>query len=311
MSATGGSRIWGPLVALWLIWGSTYLGTAVMARTLPPLTGSGGRFLIAAVILAVVVAAVSGPRALRISAAQFRALAVMATMLLAVGIGTLSLALRYVPSGIGALLVAVMPLWIIVFRLQARQRPARRTLAGVAVGMIGLAALVLPGGTTPVAGTERDVLLWSLAIVGSNFLWALFSWRSPRYDLPANAFVTTTYEMAIAAVVLMGAGAVIGERVDPGQVTGSSWWAFAFLVAASIGGFGAYTWLLGRAPLSLVSTYAYVNPVVAVLLGWLLLGEAITSDVLLGLTVIVGGVALVVSGERMPAKAIESSGHSP
>jgi drug/metabolite transporter (DMT)-like permease len=94
-------------------------------------------------------------------------------------------------------------------------------------------------------------------------------------------------------------------------VTVSSWWAFGFLVAASIGGFGAYTWLLGRAPLSLVSTYAYVNPMVAVLLGWLLLGEAITTDVLLGLTVIVGGVALVVSGERAPTKAIESAGHSP
>lgn len=311
MTAGGGSRIWGPLIALWLIWGSTYLGTAVMARTLPPLTGSGGRFLVAAVLLAVVVAVVRGPRALRVTAAEVRALAVMGTMLLAVGIGTLSLALRYVPSGIGALLVAVMPLWIIVLRLRAGQRPAGRTLAGVAVGMVGLAFLVLPGGTTPVAGSDRDVLLWSLAIVGSSFVWALFSWRSAGYALPRNPFVTTAYEMAIAAVVPIGVGAVIGERVEPAQVTVPSWWAFTFLVAASIGGFGAYTWLLARAPLSLVSTYAYVNPVVAVLLGWLIIGEAITSDVILGLTVIVGGVALVVSGERVPAPPIESSGHSP
>lgn len=308
MTVRRGSSFWVPLVLLWIIWGSTYLGTAVMARTLPPLLGSGGRFLIAAALLAAVVAIVRGPRALRITRAQVRSVAIMGTALLAVGIGTLSLALRYVPSGIGALLVAVMPLWIVVFRLRSGDRPARLTLAGVAVGMAGLALMVLPGGTTPVAGTDRDVLLWSLAIVASSFCWALFSWRSTRYDLPSNPFVTTAYEMAVAGVVLITVGLLRGERVDSAAVTSQSWWAFAFLVAASIGGFGAYTWLLGHAPMSLVATYAYVNPVVAVLLGWLLIGEAITSDVLLGLTIIVGGVALVVSGERRtPAPADAAS----
>ncbi len=94
------------------------------------------------------------------------------------------------------------------------------------------------------------------------------------------------------------AGAVRGERLQAELVTASSWWALAYLIAASIGGYSAYTWLLARAPLSLTSTYAYVNPVVAVLLGFLLIGEAITHDVLLGLTVVVGGVVLVVTGER-------------
>lgn len=310
MTVRRGSSFWVPLVMLWLIWGSTYLGTAVMARTLPPLMGTGGRFLLAAGLLAAVVVIIRGPGELRITRAQLRSATVMGMMLLAVGLGTLSLALRYVPSGIGALLVAVMPLWIVVFRLRSGDRPARLTLAGVAVGMVGLALMVLPGGTTPVAGTDRDVLLWSLAIVGSSFCWALFSWRSTRYDLPRNPFVTTVYEMAVAAIVLMTVGVLRGERLDPAAVTPPSWWAFAFLVGASIAGFGAYTWLLGHAPMSLVATYAYVNPVVAVLLGWLLIGEAITSDVLLGLTIIVGGVALVVSGERRTPAPVESASPS-
>jgi drug/metabolite transporter (DMT)-like permease len=104
--------------------------------------------------------------------------------------------------------------------------------------------------------------------------------------------------MAFAALALILAGVLRGERLYPDQIDSGSWWAWAYLVVASLGGYTAYTWLLGNAPLSLVSTYAYVNPVVAVLLGWVIIGEPLTTDVLLGLTVVVGGVMLVVTGER-------------
>lgn len=295
---TSGLGVWGPLVALWLVWGSTYLGIAVVGTSMPPLMANGSRFLAATLVLGLVLVASRGPRVLAVSAPELRSVAVMGVALLGVGIGTLSLAERYIPSGIAALLVAVMPLWVILLRLRAGDRPQRLTLVGIAVGFAGLALMLLPGGTTPVAGTDTDVVVWSIAVMGSSFCWAYFSWRSIRYPFPRNPLVTTTYEMLFAGIALMLVGAVRGERIHVDAIQPDAWWAWAWLIAASIAGYTCYTWLLGHAPLSLTSTYAYVNPVVAVLLGFLIVGEAITRDVLVGLTVVVGGVALVVTGER-------------
>lgn len=295
---TGGASVWVPLVALWLVWGSTYLGIAVVGRSMPPLIGNATRFVMAAALLGVVLVVSRGPRVLRVTAVELRSTAVLGVALLSVGIGTLALAERYVPTGIAALIVAVIPLYIVLLRLATGDRPAPLTLVGVAVGLGGLAVMLLPGGTTPAAGTELEVVLWSLAILASSFCWAFFSWRSARYAFPRNPLVTTTYEMAIAGVVLIVAGLLAGERVDLETARPDAWWALGWLVTASLIGYTAYTWLLGHAPLSLTATYAYVNPVVAVVLGFLILSEPVTSDVLIGLTVVVGGVALVVTGER-------------
>jgi len=293
-----GLQVWGPLVVLWLLWGSTYLATAVLIRSVPPLLGSGLRFLTAAVLLATLVAIVRGPTTLRVTKPQLRSMATMGVMLLGVGIGTVALSERYVPSGIIALIVAVNPLWIMIFRMRAGERPAVPTLVGVCIGMVGLAFMMMPGGTHVVSGTDTDVAVWSMAMLVSSFVWAFFSWRSSSYDLPSNALVTTAYEMAFGAVALIVVGLATGERLHLDQVQTGSARAWIYLVAASLAGYSAYTWLLGNAPMSLVSTYAYVNPVVAVFLGWLLIGEPVTSDVILGLTVVVGGVVLVVTGER-------------
>jgi drug/metabolite transporter (DMT)-like permease len=295
---TSGVSVWVPLIALWLVWGSTYLGIAVIGTSMPPLMGNATRFLAAALLLGLALVLVRGPRVLAVTLEQLRSTAIMGVALLAVGIGTLALAERYVPSGIAALIVAVMPLYVILFRLRAGDRPPGLTLLGVAIGLGGLALMLLPGGTVPVSGTDADVVLWSAAILASSFCWAYFSWRSARYTFPSNPLVTTTYELAFAGAALLGIGAIRGERVQLEAVQPDAWWAWAWLVAASLIGYTCYTWLLGHAPLSLTSTYAYVNPVVAVILGSLLLREALTRDVLLGLTVVVGGVALVVSGER-------------
>jgi drug/metabolite transporter (DMT)-like permease len=291
-------HIWGPLITLWIVWGSTYLGIAVVVDTMPGLMANGFRFLIATVILGVLLALTQGIAIFRISLHQFAYASLMGVMLLGVGIGTLSIAQQYVPSGIAALLVAVIPLWIVILRLAAKDRPSQLTLVGVVVGLIGLALMMLPGGTTPVSGTDGDVVLGSLAILVSAFCWAYFSFRSPSFHLPRNAAVTTFYELLAAGMALLAVGAITGERWIPADYSTSSWLGFGFLVIASIIGFTAYSWLLARAPMSLTSTYAYVNPVVAVFLGWLILREAITSDVIIGLTVIVGGVILVVTGER-------------
>jgi drug/metabolite transporter (DMT)-like permease len=293
-----GLTVWGPLVALWIIWGSTYLGIAVVVESMPPLMANGSRFLAASLILGAIIAATRGPGALRITRTELRSVIIIGIGLLGVGIGSLSLAERYVPSGVAALLIAVMPMYIVLLRLRAGDRPNRLTLVGVTVGFAGLALMLLPGGTEPVAGSDGDVVLWSACLLLSAFSWAYFSWRSPTFALPRNSLVTTIYEMAVAACFLIVAGAVLGERIDVGEFAPESWWAWAWLIAASIGGYSAFTWLLGHAPLSLTATYAYVNPVVAVLLGFLVLGEPLTRDVLVGLTVVVGGVVLVVTGER-------------
>jgi drug/metabolite transporter (DMT)-like permease len=296
-----------PLVSVWIIWGSTYLGIAVLVQTLPGLLSNGIRFLIATFLLGLGLVIFKGPRVLLVTRAQFTGAATMGVMLLGVGIGTLSMAERFVPSGIAALLVSVMPLWIILFRVRAGDRPSRLTIAGVAVGMGGLVAMLLPGGTTAIAGDDSDVVRWSLAIMVSSFIWAFFSWRSTRFDLPTNPLTTTFYEMLTAGVFLSIVGVLFGQRVNVAQVSTASWLALGYLVIASLLAYTAYVWLLGNAPMSLIATYAYVNPVVAVFLGWLVVGEPITRDVLIGLTIVVGGVILVVSGERRPTLIEEPS----
>ena len=296
-----------PLISLWIIWGSTYLGIAVLVQTLPGLLANGLRFLIATAILGIGLVLFKGPRVLVITGSQFKGAAIMGVALLGVGIGTVSMAERFVPSGIAALLVSVMPLWIIIFRVRAGDRPSRLTIAGVAVGMGGLIAMLLPGGTTAVAGTDSDVVRWSLAIMVSSFIWAYFSWRSTSFDLPADPLATTFYEMLVAGVFLSLVGLVLGERIDASQVSTDSWIALGYLVIASLIAYTAYVWLLNNAPMSLVATYAYINPVVAVFLGWLIAGEPITRDVLIGLTIVVGGVVLVVTGERRPTLIEEPS----
>ena len=286
------------LVPLWLIWGTTYLGIAVLLQSMPGLMGNGSRFLVAGAVLAAGLAAVRGPRVLAVTRAQVRSLAIMGVMILGVGIGMLSLAERYVPSGIAALLVSIMPLWIVLFRVRSRDRPSRLTLVGVGVGLAGLALMLLPGGTSPVSGDDRDVVLWSIGIVVGSLSWAYFSWRSARYDLPREPLTTTTYELIAAGLFLTLLGALTGERWDVAAITSASWAAWGFLVLASLIAYAAYVWLLGNAPMSLVSTYAYVNPVVAVILGSLIISEPLTTDVLIGLTIVVAGVVLVVTGER-------------
>ncbi len=291
--------IMGPLIMLWIIWGSTYMGIALMVKSMQPLLGSGSRFITASLVLGTVVLLVKGPSAFHVTRAQVRGAAFMGVSILGLSIGILSLAQRYVPSGIAALIVSVMPLWIIFFRLRAGDRPSRLTSLGVGIGLIGLVVMLLPGGTTSVSGASTtEVALWSIAIAFGSFSWAFFSYRSTNYAQPKEPMTTAVIELAAAGVLLVIVGALIGERWDFGVITTESWVGWWYLVAASALAYGAFVWLLNNAPMSLVSTYAYVNPVVAVILGLVILNEAITSDVVVGLSIVVGGVVLVVTGER-------------
>jgi drug/metabolite transporter (DMT)-like permease len=298
------SQIMLRLIPLWILWGATYLGIALLLESMPILMGNGSRFLVAGVILSLGLVVLRGPRVLAITRIQVRSVITMGVMILSVGIGLLSLAERYVPSGIAALLVSITPLLIVIFRLRAGDRPARLTLIGVAVGLAGLALMLLPGGTVPVAGTDADVVLWSAVIVVGSLSWAYFSWRSTSYDLPADPLATTVYELLTAGVVLTVVGFLLGERWDFASITTASWIGWGYLVVASVVAYAAYVWLLDNAPISLTSTYAYVNPVVAVILGSLIIAEPLSRDVVIGVTIVVGGVVLVVTGERRRAPAI-------
>ncbi|WP_228987069.1 MULTISPECIES: EamA family transporter [unclassified Micromonospora] len=274
--------IWAALAVVYVLWGSTYLAIRVAVESLPALASAGLRFGAAAAVLALFLRVRRGAGALRVDRRQLGSAALVGVLLLAGGNGLVVLAESgppgtAVPSGIAALLVATVPLLVVLLRTLGGDRPRVWTFAGVTLGFLGLVLLVLPTGGS----------------VGS--------YLAGRLRMPTDPFVATVYEMVAGAVALTVLAAARGELrdLDLGQVTGRSWLALAYLmVAGSLVAFTAYVWLLHHAPISLVSTYAYVNPVVAVALGALLVAEPITAQVLLGGAVIVAGVALVVSMER-------------
>ena len=301
---TSGPLLWVNLVIVWIVWGSTYIGILFATETIPPFLAMGSRFLVAFVIMAIITGLFRGWSALRVTRRQWASASFMGVALLGVGLGTVGLAQDYVPTGVMALIIASTPLTIVIWRVITGDRPARLTLVGVVVGLVGIGWMLLPGGTRPVSGTDGDVVFWSLMILISSTIWATTSFFSARLPKPADSFALTTYELLSGGIALTFVGLVVGERIDFATISGRSWAGWIFLVTAgSVLAFSSFTWLINNAPISLASTYAYVNPAVAVLLGLLLYSEALTSDVVVGLTVVLGGVILVVSGESLRSRS--------
>jgi drug/metabolite transporter (DMT)-like permease len=292
--------IWLALLIVYVVWGSTYLGIRIAVETLPSLLSASARFAAAAVVLGLVLRLRRGPGALAVTPRQLGGAALAGVLLLTGGNGLVVLAEsgppgEAVPSGIAALLIATVPLLVVVLRAVTGDRPHLTTVVGVIAGFVGLAVLVVPGGTgaVPIVG--------ALTVVAGAASWSLGSFLSGRVTLPRDPFVATVYEMAAGSAALALLGIVRGEpgTLDLGAVSTRSWLALAYLtVAGSLIAFTAYVWLLHHAPISLAATYAYVNPVVAVALGALLVAEPVTPQVLIGGAVIVAGVALVVATER-------------
>jgi drug/metabolite transporter (DMT)-like permease len=292
-------NVWLALGTVYLVWGSTYLAIAIAVQTLPPLFYSGVRFALAGLILAGWLAFRGVD--LRVSRREIAGAAVVGTLMLAVANGLVNVAERTVPSGVAALIVASIPLWIVVYRMVARERVGRDLLAGVFLGLVGVAILVVPGGLN---GTI-DPLGAGLLFI-ATLSWALGTFLSPRLATPRNAFVSTAYQMLAGGVVLMVVAVAKGEiaNVDPSAFSLRSLLAFAYLVGfGSLVAFSAYTWLLQNAPVSLVSTYAFVNPVVAVVLGALILAEPITPNIVIGAAVIVVAVAFIVFRQNAARRA--------
>ncbi|MEU5938891.1 EamA family transporter [Micromonospora sp. NPDC047548] len=302
--------IWTALVLVYVLWGSTYLGIRIVVESIPPFASATLRFAVAGLVLAVVLRVRRGPGALRVDRRQLGSAALVGVLLLACGNGLVVLAESGPPgvavqSGIAALLVATVPLLVVLLRTATRDRPPGWTFAGVVLGFLGLVLLVLPTG-----GTDAVPLAGALTVVAAATCWSIGSFLSGRLSMPADPFVATVYEMFAGAAALAVVALTRGELRDfsPAEVTARSWAALAYLmVAGSLVAFTAYVWLLHHAPISLVATYAYVNPAVAVGLGALLVAEPVTAPVLLGGAVIVAGVALVVSTERPRRPAAEAA----
>lgn len=290
--------VWSALWVVYIVWGSTYLAIRVVVRTMPALGSMGARFLLAAALLAAVVVAREGLAALRVTRPQLAAAALVGVLLLTLGNGGVAVGEQTVPSGLAALLVAAMPLWLVLLRVVGRDRPAATTAVGTAVGFSGIAVLARPGGH------GGEVEMWGvLTVLGATVCWATGTFLSQRLPLPPRPFVATVYEMTAGGLAMVILSPLLGELdgFTWGQVEPQAWWALGYLVViGSLLAFTAFVWLVGHAPLSLVSTYAYVNPLVAVILGWALLAEPVTAAVLGGGALAVLGVFLVVRGERTP-----------
>ncbi|WP_052390220.1 EamA family transporter [Streptomyces sp. NRRL B-24484] len=287
--------VWGALGIVYVVWGSTYLAIRVVVETMPPFLSGSIRFVAAGLVLAVLIAARQGPAALRVSSRELGSAVLVGLLLLVGGNGLVVLAERSVPSGLAALMVASVPLWVVVLRRVLGHRTTAATVGGVLVGLLGLVVLSAPGLTGEVQ------LLGLASVLAASLLWACGSVLAGRLPMPANPLTASVYEMLAGGVGALVLALVRHEpqRFDPAAVSGASWAGLAYLVVfGSLIAFSAYAWLLQRAPLPLVATYAYVNPVVAVLLGWLVLSEALTWPIAVGGGVVVAGVCLVVRTER-------------
>jgi len=294
-----GWKVWGALWTIYIVWGSTYLAIRVMVETVPPLLGAGTRFAVAG---AVMVAVLSARRSVRLTRAQLLSALVVGTLLPGAN-AVVTVAEQEVPSSLAALLIASVPLWVILLRRAAGEPVPRASVGAVLVGFAGVAVLLRPGEQSGDA-----TLLGLVACVIAALMWASGSFASPRLRLPRDPLVSTAWQMLLGGIVCSIAGLVVGEapQVDPAAFSTRSLIALAYLIAVgSWFAFTAYAWLLQNAPISRVATYAYVNPVVAIVLGWLILDEVITPVTLIGAAVIVVSVALVVrieSGLRANAQ---------
>jgi drug/metabolite transporter (DMT)-like permease len=292
---TGRGQIWFALGLVYLIWGSVYLAIRLVVEELPPLGSMGLRYLVAAVLLGTFLAFRGGWSRFRVTRRELVGLSFMGVVLLAIGNGMTSVGqLQGVPSGVTALLIATVPVWIVVYRAASGDPPPLLGIIGVAMGLGGLAVLVLRDGL----GSGGLPLLGVAVILVSSLSWSFGSWIQPRVCLPRDVFVSSTYQLLTAGLVLGGLSLLTGEKLD-GPAGPRAWGSLAYLVViGSIVGFTAYAWLLNHAPIALIATHTYVNPVIAVLLGWLVVAEPITTSIIVGGGIVVLAVVVIVSAER-------------
>ena len=283
------------LFVLYVVWGSTYLAIRFGLESIPPFVMSGVRYAAAGAILLAVAKARGAPR---IEARDLVPAFTCGALLLLCGNGGVVWAEQRVSSGLAALLIAIEPLFIVLLQALPPERhtPSGRALAGVALGLSGVALLLGPARL----GGDRIDLLGAAAVLFAAFTWALGSLLSRRFAPPSSPLQATALQMLAGGGLLLALSFATGEwtRFSPADVSVRSWAALLYLlVFGSLLGFTVYMWLLRAASPALVSTYAFVNPAVAVFLGWALAAEPVPPRTLLAATVIVWAVVLITLGE--------------
>ena len=288
------TRIVLAFAAVYFIWGSTYLAIRFAIETMPPLAMAAVRFLTAGSLLFVW----ARSRGARIpSGAHWRAAAISGTLLLAGGNGAVVIAEQWVPSGLVALLVASVPLWMVILDrfFGSRARPTRRTVIGLTVGFGGVALLAGSLGVGAGGGKE---LFGAFLVMGGSLCWAAGSLHSRYIKDPPRPRMLVAMQMLSGGVVLAVMAALTGDwaRVDIASISIRSWVAFGYLIlAGALIGYAAYIWLLTVVPPARAGTYAYVNPVVAMFLGWSFAGEPLAFRSLGAAAIILGSVVVITT----------------
>jgi drug/metabolite transporter (DMT)-like permease len=285
-------HVWAALLVVWVVWGSTYLAIKVVVETLPPLLSAGTRFLAAATALALILAV--RRTSLRVTRRELAASAFAGLLLLSLGVGVVHVAETRIDSSIAAMIVGTVPLQVILMRLASGETVSRASRLSTLAGLVGLVLVVAPG--LGASGTAVGLALMVVATIS----WSTGSFVSGRLGLPRDPFVAAVYEMAASGVFLTTAGLAVGE---PADLTASAFaldsvaaWAY-LAVFGSLVGFTAYAWLLRVAPISLVVTHQYVNPLVAIALGMLILAERPSTPSLVGALLVIAAVYVAVRAE--------------
>ena len=296
--------------AVYILWGSTFLAIRFAVATLPPFLMAGTRHLIAGAVLYPLARLRSGEQPSR---ANWSAAALMGALLLFGGNGGVSWAEQHVPSGVTALLVASVSLWMVLidWLRPGGVRPTGRVVAGLVLGFSGVAFLV---GPSKVAGSGRVDLAGAAVLLLAALSWATGSVFSRRLPLPRAPLLGTAMQCLAGGALLIVVGLLTGQgaQLDWNTVSLRSVLALSYLVVfGSLLGFSAYTWLLAHASPARVSTYAYINPVVAVILGWALAGEQITLRMLAATAVIIAGVVLVITARQRVSAPLETPVAAP
>jgi drug/metabolite transporter (DMT)-like permease len=295
--------LWLGLLVLYVVWGSTYLGIRIAVETIPPFLMAASRFLAAGVVLFAWSLLREGRAFAWPTRREWRDSFIVGALLLGGGMGAVAWGEQTVPSGIAALLIAMMPVWVAVLgRIFLGERLPRLAVAGIAVGLVGVAILV--GGPDP--GAQLDPA-GVVALIISPICWSAGSlYAAHRVPHSSRPLVATAMQMVCGATVLSIAAIVTGEpgRFSVDMISTGSLGALVYLtVIGSLLAFSTYVWLLRVAPLPLIATYAYVNPVVAVVLGAIVLGETLTPTKLVAGVVIVFAVALIITARGRMRRA--------
>jgi len=296
--------------AIYIIWGTTYLAIRVAVDTIPPFLMAGTRFLIAGVATFAFLRARGVPMPVRL---QWRSAAVVGAFMLVGGNGLVTWSEQQVPSGMAALVVATVPLWMAFFDWLSfdKIRPTARTAAGLILGFIGLGLLI--GPRLALGTAEIGWFSWFILFL-APIMWSFGSLHSRRANLPKNVFMSTALEMATAGVLLLLAGLLTGEGAafDVAQISARSLIALLYLtIFGSIVAFTAYIWLLKNVQATRATTYTYVNPVIAVLLGWLILDEPISRKMIVAAAIIFLAVIMITTQKSTKHVAEEEKYERP